>query len=123
MTNAAAQAGQDRNRARPVAARHDGAQRDKGLAQQEGRAVRLSRMVEPHGSTRRLGRATWRRRVIDDGEASRPAGLTADDAAQSGNQAEQAEAASLEHPVIGLPAQPILDNPGKDKLTPNIALA
>ena len=106
MTDAAAQAGQDRNRARPVAARHDGAERDEGLAQQEGRAVRLPRMVEPHGSTGRLGRATRRQRVVDDGEASRPAGFTADDAAQCGNQAEQAEAASLEHPVVGLPAQP-----------------
>ncbi len=106
MTDAAAQAGQDRNRARPVAARHDGAERDEGLAQQEGRAVRLPRMVEPHGSTGRLGRATWRQRVIDDGEAPRLTALTADDAAQGGNQAEQSEAASLEHPVVGLPAQP-----------------
>ena len=106
MTDAAAQAGQDRNRARPVAARHDGAERDEGLAQQEGRAVGLPRMVEPHGSTGRLGRATRRQRVVDDGEASRPAGLTADDAAQRGNQAEQPEAASREHPVVGLPAQP-----------------
>src|SRR3954464_5879371 len=106
MTDTAAQASQDRNRARPVAARHDGAERDEGLAQQEGRAVRLPRMVEPYGSAGRLGRATRRQRVVDNGEASRLTALTAEDAAQRGGQAEQPEAASLEHPVVGLPTQP-----------------
>ena len=106
MTDAAAQACQDRNRTRPVAARHNSAERDESLAQQESRAVRLPRMIEPHGSTGRLGRASRRQCVVDDGEASRPAGFTADDAAQCGNQAEQPEAASLEHPVVGLPAPP-----------------
>ena len=105
MTDAAAQAGQDRNRARPVATRYDSAERDEGLAQQEGRAVRLPRMVEPYGSAGRLGRATRRQCVVDDAEASRPAGLALDDPAQCGNQAEQPEAASREHPVVGLPAQ------------------
>jgi hypothetical protein len=106
MTDAAAQAGQDRNRARPVAARYDSAERDEGLAQQEGRAVRLSRMIKSHSSAGRLGRATRCQRVVDYGEASRPAGLALDDAAQRGNQTKQPEAASREHPVVGLPAQP-----------------
>ena len=106
MTDAAAQAGQDRNRARPIAARHDGAERDEGLAPQKGRAVRLPRLVEPYGSAGRLGRATRRQCVVDDDEASRPAGFTADDVAQRGNQAEQPETASREHPGVGLPAQP-----------------
>src|SRR3954465_6909680 len=104
MTDAAAQAGQDRNRARPIAARHDSAERDEGLAQQEGRAVRLPRMVKPHGSAGRLARAARRQRVVDDAEASRPASLALDDAAQRGNQAEQPEAASRQHPMVGLPA-------------------
>src|SRR4051794_40978934 len=105
MTDAAAQAGQDRNRAWPVAAWHDGAKRDEGLAQQEGRAVGLPCMIEPYGSAGCLGRATRRQRVVDDAEASRLTALTADDAAQRGNQAEQPEAASPQHPVVGLPAQ------------------
>jgi hypothetical protein len=69
MTDAAAQAGHDRNRARPVAAGHDRAERDEGLAQQESRAVGLPRLVEPHGSAGRLGRATRRQRVVDHGES------------------------------------------------------
>src|SRR3954454_6928795 len=105
MTDAAAQAGHDRNRARPVAARHDSAERDESLAQQEGRAVGLPRVVKPHGSAGRLARAARRQRVVDDAEASRPAGLTADDAAQRGNPAEPPEAASRKHPMVGLPAQ------------------
>ena len=74
MAGAAAQAGHDRHRARPVTAGHDGAERDEGLAQQESRAVRLPRMIEPHGGAGRLGRATRRQRVVDDGEAPWPAG-------------------------------------------------
>ena len=104
VPDAAAQAGHDRHRARPVAAGHDGAERDEGLAQQEGRAVRLPRVVEPHRGAGRLGRATRRQGVVDHGEAPRPAGLAPDDAAQRGDQAEQAEAAPLQHPVVGLPA-------------------
>ena len=101
MTDTAAQASQDRNRARPVAARHDGAERDEGLAQQEGRAVRPPRMIEPYGSAGRLARATRCQRIVDDGEAPRPAGLALDDAAQRGNQTKQPEAASRDHPVVG----------------------
>jgi hypothetical protein len=106
MADAAAQAGHGRDRARPVAAGDDGAERDEGLAQQEGRAVRLPRMVEPHGGAGRLGRTPRRQGVVDDAEAARPAGLALDDAAQRGDQAEQPEPAPLQHPVVGLPAQP-----------------
>ena len=106
MTGAAAQAGHDRNRAWPVTAGHDRAEWDKGLAQQEGRTVRLPRMIEPHGSAGRLGRATRRQRVVDDGEAPRPVGFAPDDAAPRGHQAKQAKPTSLKHPVVGLPTQP-----------------
>ena len=106
MTGAAAQAGHDRNRAWPVAAGHDRAEWDKGLAQQEGRTVRLPRMIEPHGGAGRLGRATRRQRVVDDGEAPRPVGFAPDDAAPRGHQAKQAKPTSLKHPVVGLPTQP-----------------
>jgi hypothetical protein len=106
MAGAAAQAGHDRHRTRPVAAGDHGTQRDEGLAQQEGRAVRLPRVVEPHRGAGRLGRAPWRQGVVDHGEAPRPVRLASDDAAQRGDQAEQPEPASLKHPVVGLPAEP-----------------
>jgi hypothetical protein len=106
VAGAAAQAGHDRHRARLVAAGDDGGERDEGLAQQEGRAVSLVPVVEPHRGAGRLGRAPRRQGVVDHGEASRPAGLTPDDVAQRGDQAEQPEPAPLQHPVVGLPAPP-----------------
>ena len=56
--------------------------------------------------------------------------LTPDDAAQRGNQAEQPEPASLEHPVVGLPAQPrrqrqdrLRDLPTPASMAPTISSA
>jgi len=81
MARTAAQAGHDRDTARPVAAGDDGGERDEGLAQQESRAVRLFRVVEPHGGAGRFGRAPRRQRVIDHGKAPWPVSLAPDDAA------------------------------------------
>ena len=106
MAGGAAQAGHDRHRARSVAAGDDGAERHEGLAQQEGRTVSLVPVVEPHGDPGRLGRTARRQGVIDDGEASRPAGLAPDDATQRRHQSQQPEAPVFDHPVVGLPAEP-----------------
>jgi hypothetical protein len=105
IADAPAQAGNDRHGARPIAARNHRGQRDKGLAEQELRAVGLARVVEAPGGAGCLGRAARRQRVIDDGKAS-PADLASDDPAQRRDQAEQPEPAAFEHPVVGLPAEP-----------------
>src|ERR671914_166724 len=69
-------------RARGRGTGDDGGEGDEGLAQQEGRTVSLAPVVEPHGGPGRLGRTARRQGVIDDGEASRPAGLAPDNATQ-----------------------------------------
>jgi hypothetical protein len=110
IADAAAQAGDDRRGARPVAAGNHRRQRDEGLAQQECRAVGLGRVVETHRGTRCSGtrcsdRGARRECVVDDGKA--PAGdFAPDDPAQGRHKAEQPEPAALDHPVVSLPAEP-----------------
>jgi hypothetical protein len=55
VAQAAAQAGDQRHRARPIPAGYDGGQRDEALAQQERRTVGLGRVVEADRGTGRLG--------------------------------------------------------------------
>ena len=106
VAGTAAQAGDQRHRARPIPARHHGGQRDEALAQQERRPVDLGRVVEADRNTGRLGRAPGRQRVVDHDEAPPLPDLPSDDPAQCRDQAEQPEPAAFEHPVVGLPAQP-----------------
>jgi len=56
-------------------------------------------VAEPHGHARGLGRATWCRGIGNGRGAPWRANLAPDDAAQRGDQAEQPEPTSLEHPV------------------------
>jgi hypothetical protein len=104
IAGTAAQAGDQRHRARPIPARHYGGQRDEALAQQERRAVGLGRMVKAERNTGRLGRAPGCQRVVDNGKAPPLADLPPDDPAQRRDQAEQPE--PFEHPMVSLPAEP-----------------
>jgi hypothetical protein len=106
VAGTAAQAGDQRHRARPIPARHHGGQRDEALAQQERRPVGLGRVIEADRDTGRLGRGARRQRVVDNGKAPPLADLTSDNPAQRRDQAEQPEPAVFEHPVVSLPAQP-----------------
>jgi hypothetical protein len=103
---AAAQAGDNRHGARPVAARHHGGQQNEALAQHEGLAVGLGGVIEAHLGAGRPGRAARRQGIVDDQEAAPGADLAPDHGAQRPDQGEQAEPAALQHPVVGLPAEP-----------------
>jgi hypothetical protein len=106
IAGTAAQAGDQRHRARPIPARHHGGQGDEALAPQERRAVGFGRMVEAGSDTGRIDRTARRQRVIDHDEAAPRSDLPSDDPAQRRDQAEQPEPAVFEHPVVGLPAEP-----------------
>jgi hypothetical protein len=60
VAQAAAQAADQRHRARPIAAGYDGGQRDEALAQQERRTVGLGRVVETHRGAGRIDRTARR---------------------------------------------------------------
>jgi hypothetical protein len=60
VAQAAAQAADQRHRARPIAAGYDGGQRDEALAQQERRTIGLGRVVETHRGAGRIDRTARR---------------------------------------------------------------
>src|SRR3954468_2416361 len=104
VARTAAQAGDQRHRARSIPTWHDGGQRDETLGQQERRAVGFGRVVEADRNTRRLSRAPGPQRVVNHDEAPPHPNLTPDNPAQRRYQAEQPE--PFEHPVVSLPAEP-----------------
>jgi hypothetical protein len=110
VAGTAAQAGDQRHRARPIPARHH--ERDEALAQQERRPV--GRVVKADRNTGRLGRTPGCQRVVDHDKAPPHSNLPPDDPAQCRDQAEQPELAAFEHPVVGLPAEP--RRQGQDRL-------
>ena len=82
IAGTAAQAGDQRHRARPIPARHHGGQRDEALAQQERRAIGLGRVVEADCNTGRLGRTPGCQRVVNHDKAPPHSDLLPNDPAQ-----------------------------------------
>src|SRR4051794_24867280 len=120
VARTAAQAGDQRHRARSIPTWHDGGQRDETLGQQERRAVGFGRVVEADRNTRRLSRAPGRQRVVNHDEAPPHPNLTPDNPAQRRYQAEQPE--PFEHPVAGQSGEARIFLIQDDNLTAEVPL-